>query len=145
MKIVRKTSVFPASQEEVFAQLQQLATLQYIAKPFASFTPAEDEQSLIWKEGRDYVFLFKLFGMIPMGIHKIHIQRFDKEVISSKECNLFVPIWNHTIYLKQMNHETQYTDEVEIDAGWKTIFVFLWAKVFYAHRQKRWIKLLKNM
>lgn len=37
---------------------------------------------------------------------------------------------------------TEYTDEVEIYAGWKTPIVYLWAKMFYGHRQKKWIKLL---
>lgn len=40
--------------------------------------------------------------------------------------------------------ETEYTDEVEIGAGWKTPFVYLWAKAFYSHRQKKWIKLLNK-
>lgn len=29
-----------------------------------------------------------------------------------------------------------------IHAGWKTVFVWLWAKMFYAHRQRKWIRLL---
>ena len=144
MKIVQKTSRFPASREEVFAKLQKLSTLQYIAKPFAYFYPAEKSRSLIWREGEDYIFVFRLFGFIPMGIHRIHIERFDKDIISSREGNKFVPLWNHTIYLKQIGNDTQYTDEVRIEAGWKTIFVYLWAKAFYAHRQKRWIRLLNK-
>ncbi|HAJ74151.1 MAG TPA: hypothetical protein DCM49_05065 [Lachnospiraceae bacterium] len=27
---------------------------------------------------------------------------------------------------------------------WKTVFVWLWANLFYAHRQKKWIRLLEN-
>ena len=38
----------------------------------------------------------------------------------------------------------KYTDIVEIDAGWKTVFVYLWAVCFYMHRQKKWIKLLRK-
>ena len=36
------------------------------------------------------------------------------------------------------------TDRVEIHAGWKTVFVWLWANAFYAHRQRKWIRLLKR-
>jgi len=39
---------------------------------------------------------------------------------------------------------TQYTDRVEIHAGWKTVFIWLWANAFYAHRQRKWIRLLKQ-
>ena len=37
--IVWKSSVFPASRETVFEKLQQLETLRYIAKPYATFEP----------------------------------------------------------------------------------------------------------
>ena len=63
-------------------------------------------------------------------------------MIVSRESNRFVPVWNHTICLKNKGRETEYTDKVDIDAGWKTVFVYLWAEAFYTHRQKRWIKLL---
>lgn len=35
--IVQKTTVFPASRENVFEKIQKLETLQYIARPFATF------------------------------------------------------------------------------------------------------------
>lgn len=71
-KVVYKTSIFPASEKEVFERLKVLKTLQYI------------------------------------------------------------------------ENTTQYTDEVEINAGWKTIFVYMWANAFYAHRQRKWKRLLSN-
>lgn len=37
--IVRKSTVFPASRDVVFEKLQKLETLQYIAKPYATFEP----------------------------------------------------------------------------------------------------------
>jgi len=38
--IVQKTTVFPASRENVFEKIQKLETLQYIARPFATFYEA---------------------------------------------------------------------------------------------------------
>jgi hypothetical protein len=49
--------------------------------------------------------------------------------IYTNEVNTHVPIWNHRIYLKPIDKETtEYTDEVEIYAGWKTAFVYIWQK-----------------
>ena len=111
---VVKTSVFPASKEEVFGKLQKLTLLQYIAKPYATFTPVGEHIT------------------IDKGIY-------------THEGNEYVPIWNHRIELKEIDDkQCLYSDIVEIDAGWKTLFVYLWAKCFYAHRQRRWIKLLKS-
>ena len=142
--IVQKTSVFPADRNTVFQKLLQLETLQYIAKPFAAFEPVSDDVP-VWAVGSTSAYRFRLFGVIPFGTHTIHILSFDPDGVSSHEGNEHVPVWNHEIWLveKDENH-TQYTDRVEIHAGWKTFFIWLWANAFYAHRQRKWIQLLKD-
>ena len=145
MKTVNRTSVFPASRELVFEMLQKLETLQYIAFPYATFTPVDPDGPFIWKPGEKSTYRFRMWGIIPLGIHTISIERFDIDEISSREGNGFVPVWNHKIHLKDLGNRTEYTDEVDIDAGWKTLLVWLWAKAFYAHRQKRWLRLLGGM
>ena len=142
--IVQKTSVFPAGRDAVFQKLLQLETLQYIAEPYAAFEPT-DRTVHTWTVGSTSSYRFRLFGVIPFGTHTIHIERFDPEGISSREKNEHVPVWNHDITLEQADaNYTRYTDHVEIQAGWKTVFIWLWANAFYAHRQRKWIKLLRE-
>ena len=43
--IVQKTSVFPASREMIFQKIQKLETLQYIARPYATFEPVGNAAS----------------------------------------------------------------------------------------------------
>ena len=144
MKVYKK-SRFPASKDIVYHKLTKLKTLQFIAKPYATFTPVTGNEEIIWQTGETFLFKFKLFGFIPLGIHTINVLEFDENHIYTHEFNKHVPIWNHRIVLKEnKNGTTTYSDEVEIKAGFKTIFVYLWAKCFYAHRQKKWIKLLKQ-
>ena len=78
--IVIKTSLFPASKDEVFNKLQKLKLLQYIAWPYATFTPVGEAIS-VWKEGTSSSYRFKLFGIIPFGTHKINVIDFDKELL----------------------------------------------------------------
>ena len=140
--IVQKTSVFPTSRETVFENLRKLETLQYIASPFATFEP-EGNAGSVWVEGEKSSYRFRLFGIILFGTHTIRIIRFSPDGISSRESNEQVPVWNHDITLVSLDDDhTQYTDRVEIHAGWKTAFVWLWANLFYAHRQRKWIRLL---
>ncbi len=142
--VVQKTSLFPASKETVFRKLQQLETLQMIAKPYASFEPIGETVST-WMIGSMSSYRFRLFGMVPIGTHTIHIVRFDPEGINTREGNEHVPVWNHDIALKAVDADhTRYTDRVEIRAGWKTVFIWLWAKAFYAHRHRRWNRLLRE-
>ena len=129
----------------MWEKLQRLTTLQYIAMPFASFLPIEKASDFIWEENKTFQFYFKLFCLIPFGIHTIQVTKFQKNTyeIYTNETNTNVPVWNHKIILKKIdNDRTEYTDEVEIYAGWKTPFVCLWANLFYTHRQRKWLKLL---
>lgn len=142
-KTVQRTSVFPADINDVFERLQKLETLQYIAAPYATFTPME-EKEILWTSGASYSFRFRLFGIIPYGTHRINVIRFDKERIYTHEGNEHVPVWNHEILLKDMDGCCIYTDNVEIGAGWKTNFIYIWVWFFYRHRQKKWIRMLKK-
>lgn len=141
--IVQRTSIFPASRDVVFGKLQKLETLQAIAKPWATFEPVGDVGN-VWMVGGVSSYRFRLFGAILYGVHTIRIVRFDADGISSRESNARVPVWNHDIRLVPLDDShTRYTDRVEIRAGWRTPFVWLWAKGFYAHRQRKWIELLE--
>ncbi|RVU98489.1 hypothetical protein EII22_01385 [Coriobacteriales bacterium OH1046] len=142
--IVKRTTILPASRAAVFQKLHQRETLQYIAKPFATFEPV-GESVQEWTAGSTSAYRFRLFGAIPFCTHTIHIVRFDQDGISSREENEHVPVWNHEIKMIELDgSRTEYTDRVEIKAGWKTIFIWLWAKAFYAHRQRKWVKLLQE-
>ena len=146
MLTVKKSSVFPAAKDEIFRRLQKLKTLQYIAHPYATFKSVDDTEELTWQEDSAFAFHFKLFTQIPFGVHTIKVRQFDIEKgIYTQEGNKHVPVWNHKIILEKIDENTtKYTDIVEIQAGWKTLFVYLWANCFYAHRQRKWKRLLKR-
>ena len=143
-KTIIVSSRFPATLDEIWEKLQNISTLQYITAPFASFKPLTD-QPFIWSEGNTFKFRLKV-GILPIGIHTINVVAFDKETLTiyTNESNKHVPVWNHRIILDGQDSTTVYTDEVEIYAGWKTPFIVLWSKVFYRHRQRRWLKLLRK-
>ena len=142
---VKKTSVFSAKQSNVFGLLQRFDTLAYIAKPYATFKNIDGQTELVWEVGKSFSFDFKMFGFISLGVHIINVKEFNIDNIYTNEGNPFCPIWNHRIILKEIaERKTEYTDEVEIEVGWKTPFIYLWAKAFYSHRQKKWIKLLNK-
>lgn len=146
MLTVKKSSVFPAAKDEIFRRLQKLKTLQLIAHPYATFKSVDDTEELTWQEDSAFAFHFKLFALIPFGVHTIKVIQFDIEKgIYTQEGNKHVPVWNHKIILEKIDENTtKYTDIVEIQAGWKTLFVYLWANCFYAHRQRKWKRLLKR-
>jgi len=145
-KTIRISRELPAPPLEIWERLQRLSTLQHIASPLATFLPL-DESAGIWQEGAQTSYDLKLLGVISLGAHTIRVLQFDRGKLSvyTSEENKMVPVWRHRIILKDLgNGRAHYTDEVEIGAGWKTVFVCLWGQLFYRHRQKKWAKLLKN-
>ncbi len=141
---VVKSSLFPASKKEVFRLLQKFSLLSAIAYPYITFTPVNGNKNLIWQVDRTFEFKAKLLGFIPFGTHSINVKEFDEDNIYTNEVNTYVPVWNHRITLEEISEEeTLYTDIVEINAGWRTPFVYAWAKCFYAHRQRKWVRILK--
>ncbi len=144
-KTVTLSSVFPAAAEDVWQRLQQISTLQYIAKPFVIFTPLD--QDLTWLAGREFRFRLFVFGFIPIGIHVIRIEEFSADGgyrIQTREHDPFMPVWNHLITLEPMGEKTRYTDHVIMQARCFHGAALLWARLFYRHRQQRWLKLLKK-
>ncbi len=145
-RIVKVSSVFHADINEFWDKLQRLDTLQFIAAPFAAFELHEKTQ-VKWREGETFAFRLKLFGLFSLGTHTIRVVQFDKMTytVYTIESNKSVPVWNHRIVLRKMDENTlHYTDEVELQAGWKSILVYWWSCTFYRHRQKKWRKLLEQ-
>lgn len=146
-RVVTVTSVFPAPPEEIWKRLVNVGTLQYIASPYATFAPVDPAEGTTWKEGAAFRFRLRIFGIIPLGVHTVRVEKFDKNrlTIQTAEGNKAVPVWNHRIVLDPINaSSTRYTDEVELSAGRMTGLVHLWSRSFYRHRQKKWLRLLSK-
>lgn len=147
-KVIRVTSTFPADAQAVWGKLQDIETLRFITRPMMTFTPAAGTASAAWHEGGTYAFRLRVFGVIPFGGgHVIHVESKDPAclTIRTRERSKVVRTWKHRIELVPQQRGTRYTDTVEIDAGLFTPLVTLWSHAFYRHRQKRWLKLLKEM
>ena len=107
----------PCPLAEVIAQVRTPRLLRQVASPLLSFSPlAPAEFPDTWSEGTYWVKL-KLFGVLPIGRQAIVIT-----------------------YPQMENAQTFMT----IEAGILTPFVWLFARQFYAHRQRRWAALAAN-
>lgn len=144
---VKHTSIFKINQEMLWQQLMKPKSLNYISSPLLTFnydTPPPE----VWREGK-YKTLLKLFGFVPLGVQNIVIEfpPAAKELLILRDNGYgkLVKKWDHWIYLQRKNEGTTiYTDEVEVKAGVLTIFIWLFAWLFYVYRQKRWKMLIKS-
>ncbi len=146
-RTISVSSILPAAADRIWSLLTRVETLQYIAAPYATFTPVGRSKALIFKEGETTQFRLYLFGFVPLGIHTIYMRRFDRAAYSvdTEESSKGIPVWNHSISLVPREKGTvYYTDEVTIGAGFMTGIVCLWGRLFFRHRQRKWKKLLSG-
>ena len=145
--IARISTYFDCTEEKLWEKIIEPKSLQFVASPILSFRPlVKEELDDEWVIGKTYELKLYFLNILPLGRHRIKIVTIDKEsnTIISNESGMLAPIWNHTIWFRQVEQsKLSYTDEIEIKAGWLTVAIWVSAHMFYRHRQKRWKILLK--
>ena len=141
------------SAERAWQEVQTTRLLEYVAHPLLVFDPIEPQTwPETWREG-EYLSRMRLLGIIPFGKQCIAISIPDRSNASAKgEYRVrdngygdMVKKWDHLIVIEEVaDGTTRYTDRLEIEAGILTPIVWLYARVFYQHRQARWRKLARS-
>ena len=129
----------------MWEELQKISSLMHVASPILTFMPQEgDSLPEKWSVGTDYRLKLSFFGIVPLGDHIIRLVELNEKEhrIVSHESGRLTKVWNHTIRFKAIDDQrVAYTDEIEIKAGLLTVFIWLFAQLFYRHRQNKWKKL----
>jgi hypothetical protein len=144
----RISTQLDCTERELWQLISRPQSLQFVASPVLGFTPLEpgalDGE---WQVGREYRLQLYLFKLIPLGRHSIELVKLDQEhnSISSRERGRLARVWNHDIFFRETTPgRLNYTDQIEIRAGWLTPFIWVFAQLFYRHRQRRWKVLLQK-
>lgn len=146
---VTHSSILDAAPGDVEGILHTSDVLRFVAAPLVYFTSREKGGfPALWEQGEHRVFMWCL-GFIPFGPQTIDIS-WGKDAagdfwVRDDGSGLLVRRWDHRIFVRPApGGKTQYTDEVEIEAGLLTPFVWAFAAVFYRWRQRRWKTYLKR-
>jgi len=146
--IARITSIFDCTEEKFWKKIIEPKSLQYVASPILSFHPiAGSDFNSDWVTDKTYELKLRFLNIIPLGRHIIKVITISKEsnTLVTNESGTLTPVWNHTVQFRQIEHgRLLYTDEIGIGAGLLTPAIWVFAHLFYRHRQKRWKTLLTN-
>lgn len=145
---VERTTHLEVPTHIVREHVMRAELLQYVARPMLHFRPIEPKTFPdVWTEGSYRASLWFL-GVLPVGWQAIKIEpqpiRGETWSIRDNGHGMMIRTWDHMIEIEPDGDGTRYTDRVEVDAGILTPFVALFARIFYAHRQRRWHKLIAN-
>lgn len=131
-----------ASPEVVWDHVLTPRLLTYVAAPLVVFEPLRPEAlPAQWADG-DYEVRMRLWGWLPVGRQTIGISRDTSgtaRVLTDAGRGHLAKTWHHVIRVEPgpAGH-TRYTDALEVCAGVFTLFVWMFAQIFYRHRQRRW-------
>ncbi|MBF0119681.1 MAG: hypothetical protein HQK79_12655 [Desulfobacterales bacterium] len=137
-------SYFETSADKAWELLKKTDTFLFITHGFLDFTNKKK-----WPEefynGLEINTKLIFFNILPAWKHCLKITKInelDKELYSN-ECGGFINTWNHLIKIEpETDCRCKYTDQVEINAGFLTPAVWLYANIFYRYRHYRWKKLI---
>jgi len=145
--IVDVSTFLPIEPQRVETHLKTPRLLIHIATPLVKFHPCGAmEFPNVWEEGTYWVSLW-LFGFIPLGKQAIVISYPETAEGFSVQDNghsMLIKKWDHRITIQPSGNGTLYRDHVTIEAGVFTFFVWVFAHIFFRHRQRRWRQLVAN-
>lgn len=142
-------SVLPCSAENAWSAVQTSVLLCEVAFPVIVFRAVAGERfPERWSPGLTVQCRPYLFAIVPLPIRTLRFERVDDEqqAIQTREWDLLVRRWDHLIRVRpETEGICRYSDEIEIEAGWRTPIVALFAKLFYRHRQRRWRRVARRI
>lgn len=145
---VALTTTLGAPADRVWEEVQTSRLLSYVAAPLVRFRPTNpSELPVTWADGA-YEVRMLLFGWLPAGRQLIRISHSTDgraRILRDDGTGQLAKTWDHTIRVEpDARGGTAYTDVVDVRAGVLTPFVWLFAHVFYGHRQRRWRMLVRR-
>ena len=145
---VKISTIIGTQEKQIWNKLQNISSLMHVSSPLLKFKPLTGRHlPEKWNIGEEYQLNLSFLGIIPLGKHFIELIEInsEKNEIISNEHGFLTKTWNHRIKIEPINDNSiKYTDEIEIKAGVLTLSIWLFAHVFYRHRQKKWKKLLSR-
>lgn len=134
-----------APAEAVWRMLQKSESLRFVAAPVLRMG---DDLPRYWRDSGGPVTLasMRLLGLLPLWRHEIRIVSLDEErrEILTEEGGGPMRLRRHRIQLHPLSEgRCRYTDRVEIEAGVLTPGFWIFALLFYGHRQRRWRQLVR--
>jgi ligand-binding SRPBCC domain-containing protein len=138
--------------DEVWRRVQTPDLLMHIAAPLVRFHMVNPAHVSNFGKQERFLVDLTLFGVLPFGtqwivptVHLNDAAMWPKK-LRDNGYSALIKTWDHWITVEPDGEGgTRYRDEVEVKAGLLTPFVWLFAQVFYRHRQRRWRALARSI
>jgi hypothetical protein len=146
---VSASCVIPASADRVWTEIGSTRLLKYVCAPMQYFVPIEPAAfPERWHEGRFKVGL-RAFGFLPVGTQWVVISEIAATAnirrLRDNGHGDLARRWDHLITVApRPDGQTDYRDDIDVEAGILTPIIWAYAWIYYRHRQRRWRRLALN-
>jgi len=143
--------------QTAWSHVKTSAMLVAVSRPMVDLRPVRGEEfPKTWQQGMTIRCRSFLFGFLPQGTRELFFERVDDAAleIQTREHDALIRRWDHLLRVRPVSEKAHghsqkaneaphchYSDTVEIEAGWLTLGVWLFAVCFYRHRHRRWKKM----
>ncbi|MCW2810800.1 MAG: hypothetical protein JWP61_1258 [Friedmanniella sp.] len=144
---LQRQSLLPCPVERLAPELRKPELLNYISWPMIRFVPVDPPVLPPTWSRQPYRTDLRIGGRLSIGEHTLDLQPTPEAgplVWHDAGFSGLIRTWDHQIDLEDFHGMTRYTDRVEIHAGALTVPAWLFAWVFYAHRQRRLNRLVAS-
>lgn len=142
-------SLLPCDAERAWLAVQTSALLLEVTAPVIFFrTPPGERLPERWTVGPKIQTRPRMLGVLPLGDWNLRFERIDADAreIQTRESGATIARWDHRIRIRPAGHgRCRYSDEIEVEAGWRTPFVWLFAHFLYRYRQWRWRRVARRL
>ena len=147
--IVNRTVELAATSDEVWQALKLRDSFLYVTRGAMAFRGANQWPEVLMSEGTHIDTKVYLFGWIPWSSHTFEITDVDVSAkkIETEEQGGMIRSWRHTmkVVATSDNHCRYTADWIDLDAGFLTLPIWLFANAFYWYRQRRWRRLARTL
>lgn len=145
--IVEQDCVLDAAPERVFEVVTSPRGLRHVAWPLIRFVTVDPPE---WPDrfaGGAHLVALRLFGIVPLGRQVIDVSFPEGPAggfaVRDNGHSALIARWDHWVTIAPHGaDQSHYTDRVTVEAGWRTPVAAAFARVFYAHRQRRLRRLM---
>jgi hypothetical protein len=133
---VKVCATYDGDADQIFESALFFSEMADAMTGFATYTgfPASGTA----QQGDTLTFKMVLWGIVKMPPHKVYIETISRagRFIQSREHSKGIRRWDHHLSVQPVGGQVIWTDNVVIDAGWKTRLVAYFASYMYARRHK---------
>ena len=140
MSKVTLTTELPVSAELAGALARQPAMMTYVLSPVLKvYRLRVPERVTVGTEGSAR---FWWFGVAPGWTHHLVVKTLEPTEIYTNEHGGPVHVWNHRLTFEEIDADRcRYTDQIEVEDGWRGAPVRLFIRLMFWHRHRRWRQL----